>query len=69
MTTRFSQLISMAEQDSSALQKIRDYVKESREQQADAMEFDASNMEARLEETVKELQTRVQEQQAALEKA
>jgi hypothetical protein len=59
----------MAQQHSSALPKIRDYVKDARELQDDAMDFDASNMEARLDETVKELQARVQEQQAALEKA
>jgi hypothetical protein len=36
--------------------------------QDNAMDFDASNIEARLEQTVKDLQARVQEQQAALEK-
>jgi hypothetical protein len=47
---------------------IRGYVKEARELQDGAMDFDASSTEARLEQTVKELQSRVQEQQAALEK-
>jgi hypothetical protein len=58
----------MAQQQGSALSHIKEYVREARELQDDAMEFDASNTEARLEQTVKDLQSRVQEQQAALEK-
>jgi hypothetical protein len=57
----------MAQQQNSTLANIREYVKDARELQDDAMDFDAFNIEARLEDTVKELQARVQEQQAALE--
>jgi hypothetical protein len=57
-----------AQQQNNALSNIREYVREARELQDDAMDFDASNVEARLEQTVRELQSRVQEQQAALEK-
>lgn len=65
--TRFSHFSNMAQQQNSTLANIREYVKDARELQDDAMDFDASNIEARLEDTVKELQARVQEQQAALE--
>ncbi|KAH7394174.1 hypothetical protein DE146DRAFT_790486 [Phaeosphaeria sp. MPI-PUGE-AT-0046c] len=58
----------MAQQQDNTLQNIRDHVNEARKLQHDAMDFDASNVEARLEETVRELQARVHEQQAALEK-
>jgi hypothetical protein len=58
----------MAQQQDSTLSNIKEYAREARELQDDAMDFDASNVEARLEQTVKELQSRVQEQQAALEK-
>jgi hypothetical protein len=58
----------MAQQQTDTLQKIREYAKESRGLQDDAVDFDASSTEARLAQTVKELQARVQEQQAALEK-
>ncbi|OAK99841.1 hypothetical protein IQ06DRAFT_250247 [Phaeosphaeriaceae sp. SRC1lsM3a] len=58
----------MAQQHDNVLQNIRDHVKESQQLQDDAMEFDASNIEARLRDTVKELQARVREQQEALEK-
>lgn len=57
----------MAQQDGS-LAKIREYVAEARELQDDPMDVDASNTEARLEQTLQELRARVQEQQAALEK-
>lgn len=58
----------MAQQDDEVLRVIREYVREARELRDDAMDFDASNTEARLDQTIKELQARVQEQQAALEK-
>ncbi|KAF1920307.1 hypothetical protein BDU57DRAFT_544042 [Ampelomyces quisqualis] len=58
----------MAQQQDNALSNIRAYVNEARELQHGAMGFDASNIEARLEDTVKELQARVREQQDALEK-
>lgn len=58
----------MAQSQADALQKIGEYNKKARELQDDAMDFDASSTEARLAQTVKELQTRVQEQQAALDR-
>jgi hypothetical protein len=58
----------MALQQNNAIASIREYAKDARELQDNAMDFDASNIEARLEQTVKDLQARVQEQQAALEK-
>ena len=51
-----------------AFRKIRVYAEEARGLEDDVVDFDASSTEARLEQTVKELQARVQEQQAALEK-
>ena len=50
------------------LEKIQEYAREARERQVDLVDFDASSTEARLAQTVKELQARVQEQQAALDK-
>jgi hypothetical protein len=58
----------MAQQQNAAIANIQEYAKDAREVQDDAMDFDASNIEARLEQTVRDLQTRVHEQQAALEK-
>ncbi|KAF2827667.1 hypothetical protein CC86DRAFT_349340 [Ophiobolus disseminans] len=58
----------MAQHHDRAFSNIREYVKDARELQDGAMDFDATNTEARLEQTVKELRSRVQEQQAALEK-
>jgi hypothetical protein len=58
----------MAHQQNNAIANIRKCAKDTRELQDDAMDFDAFNTEARLEQTVKDLQSRVQEQQAALEK-
>ncbi|KAF2025046.1 hypothetical protein EK21DRAFT_77301 [Setomelanomma holmii] len=52
-----------------AIPNIRNYAQEARELHDGAMDFDASNTEARLEQTVRELQARVQEQQAALEES
>ena len=59
----------MAQAHDEKISRIRQYVTQSRELQDDPMDFDASNTEARLEQTVRELQERVQEQQAALERA
>jgi len=58
----------MAQPQSESLRKIREYVEEARGLQDDVVDFDASSTEARLEQTVKELQARVKEQQAALDK-
>lgn len=58
----------MAPPQDETLANIRKYAAEARELQDDPMDFDASRTEARLEQTVRELQARVQEQQAALEK-
>jgi hypothetical protein len=58
----------MAQSQSVAFRKIRDYTEEARGLEDHVVDFDASSTEARLEQTVKELQARVQEQQAALEK-
>ena len=57
----------MAQPQGDTLQKIGEYTKEAHELQDDTVDFDASSTEARLAQTVKELQARVQEQQAALE--
>ncbi|KAI4711458.1 hypothetical protein J4E89_004023 [Alternaria sp. Ai002NY15] len=58
----------MAQSQSESLRKIREYVDEARGLQDDVVDFDASSTEARLEQTVKEMQARVKEQQAALDK-
>ena len=57
----------MAEQHSDAIARIRASVAEARALQEDAVMFDASATEARLEQTVRELQARVEEQQSALD--
>ena len=56
--TRSQPIADMAQPQNETLKKIREY----------SEDFDASSTEARLEQTVKELQARVQEQQAALDK-
>lgn len=48
--------------------RIREYAKQGRELHVNYMDFDASDTAARLDQTVRELQARVQEQQAALAK-
>lgn len=58
---------AMAQTHDEILTRIRKHVADARAVQDDAMDFDASRTESRLEQTVKELQQRVQEQQAALE--
>jgi len=57
----------MAQQYNDAFAKIRKYFEDAYELRGDPMELDASNTEARLAQTVRELQARVDEQQAALE--
>lgn len=57
----------MAQAQGEAIERIREYSKDARELQDDSVDFDASSTEARLAQTVKELQARVQEQQAALD--
>lgn len=57
----------MAHAQREAIQRIREYSNDARELQDDSVDFDASSTEARLAQTVKELQVRVQEQQAALD--
>lgn len=69
LTTRSAHNHNMAQQQDSTLLNIREYVTKARELEDDTMDFDASSIEARLEDTVRELQARVREQQAALEKA
>ncbi|KAF9731604.1 hypothetical protein PMIN06_004356 [Paraphaeosphaeria minitans] len=49
------------------IDRIRKSTAETRDLQSGAMDVDASGTEARLEQTVRELQARVNEQQAALE--
>jgi hypothetical protein len=56
----------MAQGQDGTLRKIREYAKQASELQDDAMDSDAVSTETRLEQTVRELQARVQEQQAAL---
>ena len=58
----------MTQPQNETFARIRQYVAEELEIQDNPMDFDASATEARLEHTVKELQERVQEQQAALDK-
>ncbi|EUC39283.1 hypothetical protein COCCADRAFT_45 [Bipolaris zeicola 26-R-13] len=57
----------MAQAPDQAIQRIREYAQEARNLHDDAVDFDASDTETRLAQTVKELQARVQEQQAALD--
>lgn len=58
----------MAQQQDETMQNIRQYAKHAHELHDDPMELDASNTEARLAQTVKELQARVEEQQIALQR-
>jgi hypothetical protein len=57
----------MAQSQKEVISKIRQYAAKAKEVQDEQMDFDASGTEARLDTTLKELQARVQEQQAALE--
>jgi uncharacterized protein YqgV (UPF0045/DUF77 family) len=58
----------MAQSQNETLACIQQYVTAARKLQDDPMDLDASATETRLEQTVKELQERVQEQQAALDR-
>lgn len=58
----------MAQSQDETLSNIRRYVAKARELEEEQMDVDASGTEARLENTVKELEARVQEQRAALER-
>ncbi|RMZ70619.1 Centromere Cenp-K [Pyrenophora seminiperda CCB06] len=63
----FSKIKEQVEAQRETLQKIQAYATEARERQDHVVDFDASSIEHRLAQTVRELQARVQEQQAALE--
>lgn len=58
----------MAQRQSESISYIREYATVSRDMSNGQMDLDASDTEARLDQTVKELQESVQEQQAALER-
>ena len=59
----------MADLDSQTLAKIKQYAEgRNREDQQMEMDADPVQMEEQLDHTLKELQNRVQQQQAALEK-
>ncbi|CAO2656216.1 Nn.00g050190.m01.CDS01 [Neocucurbitaria sp. VM-36] len=57
----------MEQQQKIPIEQIREYTKENRQHHDDPMDFDASTTETRLEQTLRELQGHVREQQAALE--
>lgn len=57
----------MAQRQDEVIDKIRAYSKDANGLQDDPMQLDASDTETRLAQTVRELQARVEEQQAALE--
>jgi uncharacterized coiled-coil protein SlyX len=59
---------AMAQDQSAALDRIRDYVTGAQELHDSPLDRDASDTEARLAETVQELRSRIQEQQTALDK-
>jgi hypothetical protein len=58
----------MARSQDEALSNIRQYAAEARKMQDERMDVDDTGTEARLDNTLKELQARVQEQQTALDK-
>jgi hypothetical protein len=58
----------MARSQDEALLNIRQYAAEARKMQDERMDVDDTGTEARLDNTLKELQARVQEQQTALDK-
>lgn len=64
---QLGRLYNMAQQQDNTLEKIRTYLIATHELRDVSMELDASHTEARLAETVRALQVRVEEQQAALE--
>lgn len=58
----------MAQPHNETLERIKQYAEAARNTHNDAMDFTTSSTEARLERTVKELQARVHQQEAALAK-
>ena len=58
----------MADLDSQTLAKIKQYAEEGRNREDQQMDADPVEVEEQLDHTLKELQNRVQQQQAALEK-
>lgn len=66
-TLQLARSYSMAQQQDLTIERIRAYSKDAHEQCDDPMELDAHSTEARLAQTVRELQARVEEQQTALE--
>ncbi|KAF1362557.1 hypothetical protein EJ07DRAFT_174996 [Lizonia empirigonia] len=58
----------MAQEQDASMQNIRQYLKDAHELHDDSMELDASDTEARLAQTVKELRARVEEQETALQR-
>ncbi|OCK73414.1 hypothetical protein K432DRAFT_312856 [Lepidopterella palustris CBS 459.81] len=58
----------MASLGDDVISRIREYATETREAHEGEMDVDASDMETRLDHTLKELQERVKQQQIALEK-
>lgn len=56
----------MAQQQDSVLENIRVYSKNARELYDEPMDLDASSTEARLAQTVRALQVRVEEQRSTL---
>jgi len=59
---------AMADLDSQTLAKIKQYAEEGRNREDQQMDADPVEVEEQLDHTLKELQNRVQQQQAALEK-
>ena len=66
-TPQLERLHDMALQPDEVIDKIRAYSKDANGLRDDLMELDATDTEARLAQTVKELRARVAEQQFALE--
>jgi hypothetical protein len=57
----------MSQQRDEVIDRIRAYSQDANDLRDDPMELDTSDTEMRLAQTVRELQARVEEQQAALE--
>jgi uncharacterized ferritin-like protein (DUF455 family) len=58
----------MAEIDANVLEGIKEYAQQTKTAEDARMDVDPSDLEARLEETIRELQDRLREQEDALEK-
>lgn len=65
--TNISMAQNMSQSQDAVLSNIRQYAAKARETHEEHMDVDASRTEARLENTVKELQAQVEAQKAALE--